>query len=503
MTADEAIQAARALYLADALAAPIAYEAHGLDHTRLEAILEVASTVLSIKPRIPIRHEDMQWFRTILLSAASAPRVGLVIPTSVYPSDPKVSAALGLGAIVAAGEADQEIREAVLSLVGDDQHQVVGAVFRGLHEAWARDPVLCWNCFFLAISLSCVPKKGVKPHSELEFNDSGIQWRDDLWNRHLEQLQKQIMPNALTVGDQGEFYFESDRVTHILDPVPVTSFVSDPDSKDKILELHDELMSKTIVTATENDEGANGMTQHSNDYQWETNFLRWSARVTSILSLDEEESHVIRPVWSTWPKQPRLLQLFLEGYLHERMASSNPLADQAVAVWHKIWKLLLDSPEFKSCSYKTKPYSWSEQIETLAVFVAFGRYWWNESWPHVPRFENLIDLWVRALGGSHVCFHALVTMLKPNVGRFAPMKIISWLEQVVESSKDVQSLWKAHDNGIRTTELLMLLRASRSSILNQEQLLPRFSKLVDALVSAGIPAAGLLQKDLEARTANG
>jgi hypothetical protein len=170
-----------------------------------------------------------------------------------------------------------------------------------------------------------------------------------------------------------------------------------------------------------------------------------------------------------------------------------------VAAWERLWDSLLDTPELRSRSRWPDSSSRDEEIDTLAVFVTFGGYFWKETWPHAPRFERLIDRWVRTVGVSHVCYHAFITMLKPNVERFAPGTVLGWLEHIVTTSKDVKALWSAHDNGTRTTEFLMLLRSKKSEALQRQGLIPRLARLVDTLAAAGVPTAGILQRELEAR----
>jgi hypothetical protein len=496
MSATEAIHTARSLQLEDDFVAPSSIDTHGLDHARLEAIVEVAATVLTVIPRPDLGAEEMVWLRSVLLAGAITPRTGLVIPTSYYPSDLKVSAALGLGALVSDGQADQEVREALISLIDDAEHQVVSAVFCGLRGAWSRDPVLCWNCLSLAISMCCVPNTAVVTSQGLRLNDSGKQWLTGLREAHLERLKNGTIPELPTIGDRESIYFRSERMASLLEPLLVHEIAEKPEGKQGLLRLHDSLMARTLQVEVDE---VDGPSYSTGGYDWEGRFLRWSAQLANTLTPDEEEAHVIRPVWATWPERPRILEEFLLRYLSERLNSMGPLPNRVVANWQRLWNLLLDSPELRSRSHRPSSSSQDQELDTLAVFVASGAYIWEAAWPHAPRFESLIDRWVRTVGVSHICYHALVTMLKPNADRFAPGIMLGWLEHVAKASKDVRALWAAHDNGTRTTEFLMLLRTKQSEALVQEGLNLRFAKLVDRLTWAGIPAASLLQRELEAR----
>jgi hypothetical protein len=495
MTAAEAIQTARSMQREGDFSTPSSTLSDGFDQIRLEAIVEVAAAVLADPSRPVLEPDELAWLRSVLLGAARMPRGGPVIPESHHPSDVKVSAALGLGALVTQGQDDQEIREAILLLIVDSEHQVVGAAFRGLRQAWTIDPVLCWNSLSLALSTCCIPRTGVKPFSGLALNDSGWEWLVNLWNAHLERLRDGTIPDIPVIPDRETASFQSERVAHLLGPLPVRELGAERVGKERILLLLDRLMAKTLELgqSIKLAERSHSIGHH----RWEMNFLRWSARVANILSLDEEEDHILRQIRATWPDQPRLLEQLLLGYLGESLGKLDPFPDQAVVTWGRLWGWLLETPELRALGRRPTTFSDAEKIVTLAVFVTCGRYFYKETWPLASRFEALIDRWVRTVGANHDCYQALVTMLKANVLRFDPGKILDWLELIRSGSADVRALWAAHENGVRTTELLALVRTQRADDFDLEGLTRKLTTLVDALAAASVPAASLLQRQLD------
>ena len=493
--ASEAIRTAQSLLESEGLEKPDSAVSIPLDWIRIEAIAEVAAAVLIASSRPTLSADESDWLRSVLIAAARAPRVGHVIQESYHPSDPKVSAALGLSALAGLEKNDQEVRESLLFLAWDAQHQVVAAVIQGLCDAWSQDPALCWNCLSLAVASCCIPKSVVMPFERSTSADAEQKWAKSVWETHLGQLRDGIIPDLPKIELGKQTFLEYGRMAGILGSLPFIAIEDDPSGKQRLIHLLDDLMTRTLAPAEK--ERDDGFAHVERDLVWEGKFFGWSARMTRMMTPEEEETHITRPLLATWPGRPKILESFLFGYLLQQLGGQASLREQAVVTWERVWDILLNSPEFRSRALASDSYSREDELETLAVFVSHGLYVCGANWPHAPRFATIIDRWVKVAGTTHIGCHALITMLKQNVERFEPTIILGWLQHSLTFSKDVRGMLRAYNNGTRMVELLSLLHSQRQELLDREGLMPTLASIVDALVGGGTSAAGLLRQRVE------
>jgi hypothetical protein len=490
---DQAIAAAREIEQEGDFARPVTPDL-GLDCMRIEAVAQVAAAALVISSP-SLEPELLAWGRDVLLSAASAPRGGWTIPESHHPSDIKVSAGRGLGALVAGGKADPESREALLWLITDPEYQVVEAVFAGLSGAWDVDPVLCWNCLGLALTLSSVPRSGVVPGSGLTLNAAGQDWFREATTRYARNLEQGILPDLPQIyQDGGAAFFVYHIATRALKHIPIDTLLSSESFRPATLALVDGMIDKSLAEVRSAAGDRSRLTDLN--FKWMSFVMEWLAKAGEGLGA-EECLRLLDRIEPTWPEFPSLTQGLLRGFLKFRIGRIDEPSESSVAGWERICSWILGSPEtgalVRRVSYSTD----LDDVIALIVFVEFGGYWFNERWGHARRFTGVIDRWVETVGTNHAAYAALVTMLLGTAQQFGNDRVLGWLRNIAERSPGLQELWASHRNGERTAELLDQLAGSRTPGDRSRPQSPDLIWLVDRLAGSGIAHASRLRGELE------
>jgi hypothetical protein len=469
-----------------------------IDATRHQAIAAVASAVVS--KALPWAQEQghADWCRLVLLAAANSPHGRNTLEC-------KLAAALGLTALVARGAADANTRMAILSLVMEQRLQVMQAVFEGLRRLWGQDEVLCWNCLSLALSQAIVPGNALVPGREPVFNEEGAAWLRSLWERHAANLERGDKPRlpAIVVGERG--YFRYKLAAQSLERLPVAELVKEPEAKTAIFHLADELLAWTISENRRGSDGDKRPRRHSEaPLEWNKFFMGWLAQVARDITVEEAETHIFGPVKATWAQLPNLTADLLDGLLQYQIGHLGPqgsLEMQAFHKWEQICLSLLDTPELARCADSNYLGSEWSAVVTLMVFVNYGSYVFNDEWPHVLSFANVINKWLNVVGTNHYALKAFITMLKGAWRHIPPSRVVAWLSQVSSQSEDPLALWEAQRNGERAARLLhSIWQSSRTELRADAESLRQFSELVDLLAACGITLAAMIQSDMESRS---
>lgn len=313
MTVEEAVAAAKGLQ--QPLDFSTSYPPYlDTDDTRLQAIAGVAAAVLMTDFEWAQEHDLVGWCKDIMLAAAAGPsrRVAFDSVHTRYPADTKVSAALGLGTLVAWGATDSEVRERLIGLTGDPHYQVVEAVFRGLKGAWNIDRALCWTACSLALSLCLLPKR-------FRFQDGAgelrspqeAEWAERLVRAHLDELGRDDRPPLPKIPvEDGDSVFLWALAGRVLRQLPLSELVEEPSAKAQLLQLTDDLMAWTIDKNMPKD--PHGY-RSGTPYEWNMFFYEWVALLAKSLSPEETRTHVLSPVRENWLQAPGLTANLLYG----------------------------------------------------------------------------------------------------------------------------------------------------------------------------------------------
>ena len=168
------------------------------------------------------------WSRDILIAAARIPDAS---ETHIICLHPKVSAGRGLGILVAHDVADMEVRQQILLLLGDEQEEVVKAVFSSLYQAWEVDEILCWNAFSLSLLLCLIPAnialRKTVDEVGISFDDKE-KWQKNLIGKYLNNLNKNTFPIIPRVPSVKDIVFSEKLAATILDTLPIPELIKNP-----------------------------------------------------------------------------------------------------------------------------------------------------------------------------------------------------------------------------------------------------------------------------------
>lgn len=510
MTLETAVAAAKEFQQQGDFTEPLD-ESWGSDKTRLLAIAGVAAAAL-VTDFTWVKQQDglLGWCREVLLAAARTPQgSGFYAGRDMkLPWNPKVSAALGLGALIVNGSADTEVRKQILELVGEGRLQVVEGVFKGLYGAWEVEPALCWNALSLALHLSMRRRPLERDWSDPDWTapdeeEIGRQKRDfvsHLISEHLKNVEQGDVPELPKILRDDEVDFLWDTAAHAIKELPLSQLCTDPTGKARLLQLNDGLMAWTIAKNTPDQEEPYHSYGHT-PYEWNNFFFGWATVLSQSLNFQEVQHHLLDPARACWSQIPRLTADLQGGYVRNRLALLAPLSEDTLAGWREICNWVLDSEEVISPVGRRRAREGVGEALSLIVFVRHGGVLLTDKWKHAPLFSDVISKWVGVVGQRPRQFSYLLTMLTQFWSIFPFRLVIEWLSQCVNATSDIGELWKEHGNGEQTAALLQQLwHREQNNIRSDAASLERYSALVDQLVTVGVPLASVLQQRLEQRT---
>lgn len=350
MTLEEAVTAAKKLQTSEDFA-EMEQEDNHAPVTRFQAIVGVAAAIVIADFEWSKTQNHLEWSAAILLAAARMPKA------SKYDTSPfsvKVYAGRGLALLAAHGIADTEVRQQILQLTSEslrhfsDAGQVVKAVFLGLENAWNLDPVLCWNALNLCLSLSLIPEQlyygtHVGPF-ETSFEDKELEtWEVNIIQNHFDYLAKDEIPEFPRIPTAKNIVFIHEKTKYGLYALPLTELCQDSKVKQKLIQLYDDLIARTIV---ENLPVKNqSYSQTSKPYMWNSFIFNWAAYLAKFLSLKETCQHILTPLRNNWSQVSELTADLLNGYINHQIAYVNSPVPQALEAWKEICNWVLDSSE--------------------------------------------------------------------------------------------------------------------------------------------------------------
>ncbi|MGF2037347.1 MAG: hypothetical protein RMZ43_018850 [Nostoc sp. CmiVER01] len=502
MTLKEAVSAAKELQTSEDFAEMEQEDIHA-SVTRLKAIVGVAAAILIADFEWSRTQNHLEWSRAILLAAARMPKASMY---AMSPSSVKVYAGRGLALLATHGVADTEVRQQILQLISEslrrisDAGEVVKAVFGGLQNAWNVDPVLCWNALSLCLSLSVIPGQLYYGTRVGQF-ETGFEelktWEDNVIQNHFDYLAKDEIPEFPRIPTAKNIVFVHDKTKYGLYALPLTELCRDSNTKDKLIQLCDDLIARTIVDNLPVED--KGYSQSHKPYMWNPFIFNWAACLAQSLSVEETRQHILIPLRDNWSQIPELTADLLDGYISHQIAYVEGPTAQALETWKEICNWVLDSPEItRETSYDYLDRDTGEVLQ-LIIFTQHGSSRIKDDWQHAHLFIDIFDKWVSVAGHNPYAYSHLLTMLNGIGRQFAPEPTLEWLNLC--SNIAVHELWsEQRGNGRRTAELLnRIWNGFEQQIRNDKAILERYSNLVYQLLEAGIPLASILRQKLEGR----
>ncbi|NET54779.1 MAG: hypothetical protein F6K47_00770 [Symploca sp. SIO2E6] len=501
ITLEKAIAAAKELQTSEDLAKTD--KENIPDHTRLQAIVGVAAAILIADFEWVRIQNHLEWCRAILLTAASVTEASMY---AMSRSSLKVYAGRGLALLVTHRVADVEVRQYILQLISyslrrfSHAGEVVKAVFSGLKNAWNVDPVLCWNALSLCLSLSVIPGRlyygtpvGLYGTSYEELEN----WEDNVIHNHFDYLAKKEVPQLPKITTARNIAFLDEQAKYALYALPLTELCRDSDTKDKLLQLCDDLVARTIAdNLPVNDKP---FSHRQRLLTWNQFIFNWAACLALSLNTEEIRKHILIPVRNNWSQVPELTTDLLDGYICHQIAYAEGPSQKALETWKEICNWVLNSPEILDIASREYLFHDTEEILQLIIFNRYGHSYIKENWQHIRLFIDIFDKWVTVVGHNPDAYTHLLIMLNGLGWQFAPEPTLEWLNRC--ASNAVHNIWnEKRGNGTQTAELLSRIwKNFELHIRGNGSSLKRYSNLVYRLIEAGIPLASVLQQKLEGR----
>ncbi|MBW4593699.1 MAG: hypothetical protein KME46_12485 [Brasilonema angustatum HA4187-MV1] len=501
MTLEEAVAAAKELQTSSDFTQSDQEDICGV--TRIQAIAGVAAAILIADFEWATTQNHLEWCRAILLAAARMAEASIY---AMSPSSVKVSAGRGLALLATHGVANIEVRQQILQLISESLRrfshagEVVKAVFGGLQNAWNVDRVLCWNALSLCLSLSIIPRQLHYGTCVGQFETSFEElktWEDNVIQNHFDYLAKDEIPEFPKIPTAKNIVFVHEHTQYGLYALPLTELCRNSDTKDKLLQLCDDLVARTIVDNLP--VKGKAYSQSHKPYTWNRFIFNWAACLAKSLSVEETRQHILTPLRDNWSQVPELTANLLNGYISHQIAYVEGPTAQALEIWKEICNWVLDSPEIaRKTSYDYLDRDTGEVLQ-LIIFTQHDRSRIEDDWQHAHLFIEIFDKWVSVAGHNPYAYSHLLTMLNSIGWQFAPEPILKWLNRCKNNA--VHDLWNEQSrNGRRTAELLNRIWISfERQIRNDKAILQPYSNLVYRLVEAGIPLASILRQKLEGR----
>lgn len=501
MTLEEAVAAAKELQTSEDFAEKDREDIR--DVTRLQAIAGVAAAILIADFEWARTQNHLEWCRAILLAAARMAEISMYAISS---SSVKVYAGRGLALLATHSITDIELRQQILLLISESLRrfshkvEVVKAVFAGLQNGWNIAPVLCWNVLSLCLSLSIIPGKLYYGTRVGRFGTSFEEletWEDNVIQNHFDYLAKAKIPELPRIPTARNIVFVHEQVKYGLFALPLTELCQTPDIKDKLLQLCDNLIARTIADNLPVEREP--YSQFPKPYMWNSFIFDWMACLAKMLSVEETRQHILKPLRDNWSQVPELTADLLNGYIsHQIVYAEGPTA-QALEIWKEICNWVLDSAEIaRKANYDYLDIDTGEVLQ-LIVFTQHSSSRIKDDWQHAHLFIDIFDKWVSVAGHNPYAYSHFLTMLNGIGWQFAPKRTLEWLNRCTNNA--AHDFWnEQRGNGTRTAELLnRIWNSFEPQIRSNKVSLQRYSNLVYRLVEAGIPFASVLQHKLEGR----
>lgn len=506
MTADEALDRARALALSEIHAAPgEGLPASGLD---LRAtIVEVVAAILATDPQEADRRGWLPWAREVVSAGAKAEAdKDLAVQSARLKI--RVAAARGLCGLVRGGLADQSAREQLLALVADEIQDVAGMTHECLARVWDIDAVLCWNAVGLALDVALRPRqRTILDFDSVQEYQTGHKADTQAERarvrkataRYISRLRRERTydPPAIPQREDRRV-LDAGRLVGLLSLLSSTLPLNDPVGRARVLRVGDGLVA---WTAARNKPPRDSMSHYNEPYQWNSSFSRWIALLSAFLSLDEVRQHFLTPIRQVWKVAPGLHTQLMEAFVVIQLARSTPLPPQIQTIWRDLCTFVLQSSEIRDMrrGYRYLDNRVSESVD-LIVFGTWAGPLVDASWPHAVLFTDVIDDWVHAVGHYARPYSHLLRYLEGAGWAHAPEPTLTWLHSIANSVPDLDDFWSDRDNGERTARLLLRVLEKHGVVIRERpESLSRISALADGLAAHGTALGAALQRAIEHR----
>lgn len=493
MSLEEALSQVRAAEQPDDFSREFRID-HGMNYTRTEAICAVAAVAVRLSPEWLHTEDNLAWCRRVLVSGASIPRepyqdVGL-------PDDPAVWSARGLSELVRNGHGDAEIREALIRLSEMSSSRILEeAVTAGVRTLWSQDPVLGKNIVARELALATVPHAewSIDPAARRAGEEAAEAYVRSARDRCVANVRDGRLPTLSLAVAAGSDRLHTGHVARAFRCIPLERIIPHPGDRAWVLGLTDASVRWTISVLEADAARDRWKRGHSAVIpSWLGSLGEWLARLTTLLSNEEVEEHVMAPVRVSWPASAALTASFMDGYISRHLATF-PVPEEAQARWRALARWVTP-PEQVSGSRWHHLSQDEEEAHQLVIFVRYGYCQLTKDWMGAVYFLDTVDQWVATLAHRQNAFRALLMFLQGPGRHVPPERIVCWLAEAMSGMEEPEVIFAEDGTGEAVAqELARAWLRGPEQIRGDEAVAVRYVKLLDRLITAGVRLAGSLR----------
>jgi len=461
----------------------------------------------------------LEWCRDVFDRALSATR-----KTSRWSSrgtilsmNPLVFAAHGYAALLAKGQDLAHCQGALLRLAVDPLEGVQSTVFAAASQFAGARPTFYWLLLDLALGQCVVTDEQIPNYDSILCDAKEAEFKEKLLARAealaasgtIPDLPAIPLPWIKSAGRQksehrdtkgfgkNKTIFLHHLAGRVLFHAPLEPVLADATRRVKFLKTVGELLDWTIQEIIPPFADSRHHHTGNTPFEWVFAFAAWCGRVCAYLTPAEAHQAVLD---RTFSRDTDTALLIMQGVTKSFMIQAFLRAKGITADSLTLWRDITDWI-FASRAWHPDSEHLDREFVTCAFAVLFCvapdfsplRCGVEPGWPHLAKFNPILERAVLDFGRHHTLYLAVTTFLKNGGFDLLPRPALAWLERIAREKKADQGFWKA--NGDETVELLGRLIKQKGAELSLDDR-KAIILISDLMTDNGVRGAGFLHQEL-------
>ena len=436
---------------------------------------------------------------------------------TILSMDPLVFAAHGYAALLAKGQDIAHCQRALLRLAVDPLEGVQSAVFAAASQFAGARPEFYWLLLDVALRQCVVADEQIPNYHSILFDAKEADFKEKLLagaeavaaSGATRDLPTIPLPWIKSAGTQkpahrdtkgyarNKTIFLHHLAAKVLFQTPLEPILADAPRRMKFLktvgELLDWTLQEIIPPFADNRRNHGGHTP----FEWVFGFADWCGRICAYLTPAEAHQAILDRTFSRDTDTAlMIMQGVTKSFMIKAFLRVEDITADNMALWRDITDWIFECPEWHPDSEHL-----DREFVTCAFAVLFCvapdfsalRCGLEPGWPHLAKFNPILERAAREFGRHHTLYLGVTTFLKNGGFDLLPRPALAWLDQIAREKKADQGFWKA--NGDDTVELLGRLIKQKGDELSPDD---RKSIILisDRMTDNGVRGAAFLHQEL-------
>ena len=461
----------------------------------------------------------LKWCRNVFDRALSARRKPSQWSCrgSILSMDPLVFAAHGYAALLAKGQDIAHCQGALLRLALDPLEGVQSTVFAAASQFAGARPEFYWLLLHVALGQCVVTDEQIPAYRSILFDAKEAEFKEELLSRAEALAASGTIPDLPTIplpwiksaGPQkpahrdtkgytrNKTIFLHDVAGNLLFKAPLEPILADATRRVKFLKTVGELLDWTVQEIIPPFADSRHDHRGNTPFEWVFGFAAWCGRVCAYLTPAEAHQAVLDRTFSRDTDTALMvMQGVTKSFMIQAFLRAKDITEDKLTLWRDITDWIFASRawhpdsehldrEFVTCAFAVL-FCVAPDFSPLLCGVEPG-------WPHLAKFNSILERAVREFGRHHTLYLAVTTFLKNGGFDLLPRPALAWLEQIAREKKADQGFWKV--NGDETVELLGRLIKQKGAELSLDDR-KAIILISDLMTDNGVRGAGFLHQDL-------